>query len=640
MFGEQLSLDGKIKEYEDKIILEEKKLKDISPYENSSSNTSPLFYILKMKKTLKDDMNWADFDCRIKGNKAKSSVNDTTLLDLKGHENNKNKKNLFDEFINKFEHFKKIRNNSSPINVSLDCIKNFNPNLSKINSLLLLQIEKPIGNQLTEKIVKTIENYGMNRLREIKSTFEKDNNICPYCFREINKQQVLEILDTIKEIQNDEVENHKTDLEQSKIEYNKINLEQFLSIDSNLVWNIKDEYNKLINLIEEINEKINEKLNDIFTPIIISFENVNNQIIVIKKLISQLEDKRIKYNLDIQEINNLKSSLLTLNKELFWHDIKHDYLIYEQLIIQKKEIIENNQKINEKIQSFKDEITNLKSQKANINIAMEDINNNLEYIFFSNERLRLTVDNNNYVIKVHGEDVELSKLSQGERNAISLCYMFTLINENLSNINKYKKSVLLILDDPISSFDFENKIGIFSFLRKMILELLQNNLHTKIIIFTHQIETMFDFEDLFKDINQVKYINKYILDEQQFDVFQPSRNFYGKMLHEIYEYAVGKSQKDLNIGNIMRRVLEAFATFNYKCSITNISNDKEIMELIKGEKKREYFSNSMYRLVMHNESHAENYVYTSQMGSLTEFISPTEKRRTAKDLLVFLYLLN
>ena len=48
----------------------------------------------------------------------------------------------------------------------------------------------------------------------------------------------------------------------------------------------------------------------------------------------------------------------------------------------------------------------------------------------------------------------------------------------------------------------------------------------------------------------------------------------------------------------------------------------------------------MYRLVLHGGSHREEQVKTINDLNFFEFISPDEKKRTAKEIICFLYLLN
>ena len=86
----------------------------------------------------------------------------------------------------------------------------------------------------------------------------------------------------------------------------------------------------------------------------------------------------------------------------------------------------------------------------------------------------------------------------------------------------------------------------------------------------------------------------------------------------------------------MRRLLEAFSTFIYRKSIQDISCDKEIIKNLNG--KAPYFTSLMYRIVLHNESHSEDRIKTSYDGmNFYEFLSPDEKRKTARSVLCLMY---
>ena len=86
----------------------------------------------------------------------------------------------------------------------------------------------------------------------------------------------------------------------------------------------------------------------------------------------------------------------------------------------------------------------------------------------------------------------------------------------------------------------------------------------------------------------------------------------------------------------MRKVLEAFGTFNYQCGIEDIARDEVIVANLSPEQQT-YFKNLMYRLVLHGESHTEDKTKTLDFFSC---ISEIAKQKTAKDILSLLYLLN
>ena len=96
-----------------------------------------------------------------------------------------------------------------------------------------------------------------------------------------------------------------------------------------------------------------------------------------------------------------------------------------------------------------------------------------------------------------------------------------------------------------------------------------------------------------------------------------------------------------NLGNKLRRVLEAFSTFIYGCSIEKLTTDKKITDSIHSSQKvRDYFRDSMYRISLNTTSHMKDRLY-SQIDLLTiNYFDKEGLLRSAKDVLVLMYLLN
>lgn len=126
-----------------------------------------------------------------------------------------------------------------------------------------------------------------------------------------------------------------------------------------------------------------------------------------------------------------------------------------------------------KVKKLKEEISLKQASLANVEIALDLINSYLQYIFYDKSRIYLVASENTYKIMSRGQPVKPSSLSVGEKNIISLCYFFSTLFKNQNIENLFKNESLLVLDDPLSSFDFENKVGVYSFLRYIL-----NELHT------------------------------------------------------------------------------------------------------------------------------------------------------------------
>lgn len=273
------------------------------------------------------------------------------------------------------------------------------------------------------------------------------------------------------------------------------------------------------------------------------------------------------------------------------------------------------------------------------------------YIFFSNDRFKIDYRNNNYVLLSNGKPVQPSKISQGERNIIGLCYFFASILENQEETTAYTKEYLLLIDDPVSSFDMENKTGIMSFLRYQLGKFLLGNEYTKSIIMTHDLLTYYDSEKMFGELieaSKVKYggdkpvYKRYELKNKILIPFPHNgRQEYTELMKIVYRFALGDADEyELVIGNIMRQVLEAFSTFQYKKGIEEISTDRSILAILPEKEYQSYFENLMYRLILNNGSHRLDQTRSMSDMNFFTVISDSEKKRTAKEILCFIYLLN
>jgi len=70
-----------------------------------------------------------------------------------------------------------------------------------------------------------------------------------------------------------------------------------------------------------------------------------------------------------------------------------------------------------------------------------------------------------YKLTVNGRQVKPKNISVGERNVLGLCYFFAMLFSGKREDDKYASEYLIIIDDPISSFDYGNRLGVMSLLR-------------------------------------------------------------------------------------------------------------------------------------------------------------------------------
>ena len=184
---------------------------------------------------------------------------------------------------------------------------------------------------------------------------------------------------------------------------------------------------------------------------------------------------------------------------------KNSYLLeikkYQDGIKIINEKIETN--IHEK-ESTIENIKNLGNSDYGKNLSADDINNHLKYIFFHENRLKIEYSDNVYKVKSNGSDIPPSGLSMGERNIIALSYFISTLNLKLNRNMEFSRNCLIIFDDPISSLDQNNNIGLYSYFRSIFSSIL-NNSDSNIIVLTHRLEVAYHFEELFKDISKKNY---------------------------------------------------------------------------------------------------------------------------------------
>lgn len=120
-----------------------------------------------------------------------------------------------------------------------------------------------------------------------------------------------------------------------------------------------------------------------------------------------------------------------------------------------------------------------------------------------------------------------------------------------------------------------------------------------------------------------------------------SHNEYTRLMKCVYEYGRNpEPTAELTIGNMTRRVLEAFSTFTFKEGPDKVSLNPQVLALIPDQNKRAYFQNSMYRLVLNTESHLQEAVQGAPEMSFFSHLTVEEKQRTARDVLCFMYCVN
>lgn len=655
MLGSQVDLDERIKELEENISVKRKELDDnkaiLDEYNDFRNPKAPDYYKNKIDNTLKGNRSWAERDTKISltVKKHNTPVRPDTykqFIDLKPILSRDELVRLFQD---KYTDFERARNGKQKIECKVDTFIE-NVDIKGITELLLEKIEQPELSSRDKFLLEISQFRDTESLRNISKTFsDKNTERCPYCARPITEEEKNDIVNGVENILNEIVKEHQKKLDSMVLKKVVFDFFPLLKLGNNVEVCMKkvEFYNALI---DKLNGLITRKKSNPYEPI--SNPISESEYSSIKKDLSirlqKLEEERIAYNEKISDINAIFSELKKYNDEIAYYDIIEDYKLYQKQKSEQEKIQQQYNSLNAERANMYKELEKLNAQKKSVNIAVSFINQGLSYIFFSNDRLRLHYADGAYQLLVNGNTVKPNQISTGETNAIALCYFFSKIGEGKPLEEVYRGNYLIVIDDPITSFDAENKVGMLSYLKSQVQEFVLGNANTKFLVMTHDMMTFSHIGKLIKEINgkvEAVYKNKTECRELKLyknNIFKFSfeTTGYTNLFEEVYDYAkLEQENADIAIGNIMRQLLEAFGTFQYKVSMEQLTTEDEVLSLLSIEYRR-YFEHLMYRVVLNCESHSRYQVEANPVILFQNLYSFKEKQRIAKDVLCLIYLLN
>lgn len=652
MLGSQVDLDERIKELEENISVKRKELDDnkaiLDEYNDFRNPKAPDYYIKQMENALRGDDNWAARDKKIN---ASARIN--TRVDAETYRNfiNLKPKMTRDKLIISFNNLlNNLEERKSGIKQILERVPVLNDRVEEdsIVELLLEKIEEPTLTYRDKFLLKVLKERGIEFLYDISSTFNgNDVQNCPFCTKAISKDEKEELVAGVAKVLDDLVIEHQDKLNNAKPFEIRLNLSAF-----NELGNIKNQCESDIEycnkLIREYNELISKKIKNPYVPIKAPLLRYKLAKRTLKVHLEELEHARKIYNEQISDTKLISEELKRINSEIAHYDIFRYYILFMQHKSEKNTLELKNLALKADYEILCQKLEKLNVEKRNANIAVDFINRSLGYIFFSNNRLKLQYGDEHYQLLANGSSVKPNQISTGETNAIALCYFFSKIGDGKPLEEVYRGNYLIVIDDPITSFDAENKVGMLSYLKSQVQEFILENVNTKFLVMTHDMMTFSHIGKLIKEINgkaETVYKNKTECRELKLyknNIFKFSfeSTGYTNLFEEVYDYAkLEQENADIAIGNIMRQLLEAFGTFQYKVSMEQLTTEDEVLSLLSIEYRR-YFEHLMYRIVLNCESHSRYQVEANPVILFQNLYSFKEKQRIAKDVLCLIYLLS
>lgn len=655
LFGEQVQLEQQIQvvmqSIEQHTELMRQQEEDYRKFEDPSNVNSPQYWIASITRILRAKDGWAETDgIKIKKHRTSSGVNLREIDRIGALQPSKSEVETRAEFDQLFVIFSGIDTTSHPVAGPIKPISFDNSIEARATELLNTPIKAP---ELSQREADLLEVFGMKVISEAKEfLLDPSNTTCPVCLQPISSEYRDDTIQRIESILNREVEDFRRELRNLFLIEIPVGLYQVYSVlDAKIYQQVVTQIQHVNAAILAHNTAIQAKIDDPFG--VMSYDEtigVSNAYNVLNEALELLEKTRESYNSIVSSRTKTVAALLRLNDDLASFTIQDAYSSLCKQRAAKSSAEASIGVLRDQLEQLNGELQQLDAKRKNFQIAADDINQSLEYIFYAKDRLRLVLESDQlYHLKSYGQPVIPEKISCGERNALALCYFFTEIAKGTDARSLYSTESLLIIDDPVSSFDLENRVGILSFLRFKLNQVLTACATTKVLVMTHDISVLFDLEKALEEISKncaAKGINAeftlHHLKDKDVAKFEYNRhNEYTALLRRVFEYAKNPSP-DLEyvIGNVMRRVLEAFSSFSFKKGIEEVSLSDDILAALPDDRARTYFQNSMYRLVLNSESHFKEAVQGAPEMSFWGHLSPAEKQRTAKDILCFIYKLN
>ncbi|EIJ36957.1 AAA family ATPase [Thiothrix nivea] len=461
------------------------------------------------------------------------------------------------------------------------------------------------------------------------------NQQCEFCGSEITKERIKYLEDHFND-------NYRT-FQDRLTKADQWLLGQYiqqpqLPDENNLYDEFQDEYKKSCSGLKKSISILNAEITNWHN---ILKEKITDQTKTELKIESITEESITAYNLSMMTIdavikkhnhksNNFQEETNKAKKHLELH-----YAVTEVQLFKyhekKKELTEKtteNEKLEKNIQNRKAEIRKLEDSLSNESLGAEHFNKSLhKFLGRSELTLRFNPSKKGYeILRNNSERVE-GKLSEGEKTAIAFVYFITKLKENDNKI----EDIIVVVDDPVSSFDSNHLFHAYSFLRSNC------NSAKQIFILTHNFTYFKLIRDWFDGVNRNRKIKNKDPNAFFFTI-EASANLprqsiiknadaslinynseYHYIFSKLYKYKddMFLSRDDSFLtANLSRKLLESFFSFKYPKHRSDISRlmscglkGCKITDEVTKEKIYRFINKYSHSVVIEiNEDSSENLV--------------------------------
>lgn len=484
-------------------------------------------------------------------------------------------------------------------------------------------------------------------MRRIEVTFSSDSSFCPHCFQDIEEGIKGEIIESINKYVVS-VNSNREIQELHKLKFSWRPEKQDLPnipLPEGMHESIEDDFCSLVEICEQINNAIQEKVDNPDKDV--NLDGLNPDIIVdrINQNYEEILKMVEKYNSQGEDVDSMRSKCEDLNHDIAiietYADIQNLKAIEDKIlkIEQEKENIERE---------IADDLEKLRIEEAKLRSESEAANkiNSLLSIVFGPGVITLDAGGEyGYRVVNKGKNVPPSRLSTGEQNILSLCYFFVKIADGEEYENSLSNNKIIILDDPISSFDYDNKFGVIKLLGYVIRKIFSKGSSSRLLITTHDIFVAHELSKLIAYVSNDTVLQCWHLQDELISTNFEYIDEYSEMLGRMYRFAADENAEAflMPASNEVRRVWEAFLRFEMgQSSVASRSSIEKIQEYFRdNEMKKEYeFVDKFISQVFINEGSHSGHQMLGDNISLQPAMDPVNFQRFVKEILSFMHLVS
>lgn len=532
-------------------------------------------------------------------------------------------------------------------------------------------IEAPSGVGVAASVADSLKRFGAH-VHLAKEVFDDPSvTRCPFCQKSMSSTYRDELLQAIVDAVDESARRFADDLEQSKLK--RVELAGSM-VDERLGECVETyESARLImnREIEHWNAICEEKKKALYSPLHWDSVPIRN---AAERLATAVDGLELEYERIVEAIslrNEECRAIEELNHAVSRLELDMELGAHADAAASVEDRKQCMHCLRAQVSGLREREADLVAQAQNVHVAADEINIGLRAIFAESDRLKLVLDTSSilgarYFLQNRGNPVSPSTLSVGERNIVAITYFFAKVRGRLEECARTCSSdwITVVLDDPISSVDVDNRLGIHGFIESQLAKIFQlGHENLKVIVLTHDLGAAREFDKsaigALCNVEQSKAegLGYSKVREQLVSTFElggdhkliplgarlGDLNEYQALMVAAWQFAVGASGgaglERLTIGNVARRILEAFSTFIYSESRIPSALMAAEYGRLTGGRELVVDLGPGHRLLLHGGSHSEDRITAlSDYGGLSE-LDYSEQVKHVRKVLAFMHTL-